>query len=628
PAGGALAAIGRFEGRIRTMAWYRGELWLAGDFLMRDTGIAGLAVWDGSQWHDAPQGAVNGPVYALYADGDSLMVGGGYSTIGGIAADSIAAWDGETWTDYSLGLWGEVTSFRAVYALARVADGTLYAGGSFAADGDFPTPGGLARYADGHWQVFGGGVAASAYSSGLVSDLAVHDGELYAIGNFMSVNGFPGADGVVPAKYLAHWDGQRWAAPYDGSGLAMASSWVIYDFGNEGPDKLWNAQRYLRLLSDGGRLYIGSADSGLAGVPSQSMVVLENGVLKAQGEAGLGLSGSADRLKAGGPDCALYAYGALSHAGGKATPARLARFADGAWTPLGPAFPDGLDCGADFAIDADGAVYVACSERDTDPAGHVLRLSGGQWIAVGEPFPQVQPQALAFDPGGRLWVAGGFDLGYVARLDGERFTIVEDAVNAPVRLLDFQRGGDPQKPKFVIGGDFTRIGQRNYARIAEWDGEGWQALGGGLTTLPEAIEFGAGSIFAATRSVVMTRTILGEWDGTAWTELGNSAHGLPDAAGTSTGTTVHTFYALREVGRQLIAAGAVWPESGGRNVFVYDYATRRFSAIGGGASATTVSGLAVTRDGLWFGGSIAEVGSDDALMPSVGIARYGWGPAP
>jgi len=87
--------------------------------------IQGLAVWDGSAWSAPPGGPVDGFAYELVDDADRLLVGGGFSQIGGIATSAVAAFDGTTWTALD---FPDV----AVYALARGPDDELYAGGSMA----------------------------------------------------------------------------------------------------------------------------------------------------------------------------------------------------------------------------------------------------------------------------------------------------------------------------------------------------------------------------------------------------------------------------------------------------------------------------------------------------------------
>ena len=55
-----------------------------------------MAIYDGSSFSQFGGGA-NGAVLALAADGDVLYAGGAFTTIGGVAANRVARWDGSAW---------------------------------------------------------------------------------------------------------------------------------------------------------------------------------------------------------------------------------------------------------------------------------------------------------------------------------------------------------------------------------------------------------------------------------------------------------------------------------------------------------------------------------------------------
>ena len=68
---------------------------------------------------------MNNPVSALAFDASgNLYAGGNFTTIGGKIANFIARWNGSSWSDLGLGLWGGY-----VNALAVDASGNLYVGG-------------------------------------------------------------------------------------------------------------------------------------------------------------------------------------------------------------------------------------------------------------------------------------------------------------------------------------------------------------------------------------------------------------------------------------------------------------------------------------------------------------------
>ncbi|MCI1187887.1 T9SS type A sorting domain-containing protein [Hymenobacter sp. DH14] len=97
--------------------------------------VNGIARWTGTNW--APLGSgvngagTGGSVDVITISSSGMLYAGGYfSTIGGVAANHIAQWNGTSWAPLGAGMDGRVQS------LALSSDGTLYAGGAFTtADG-------------------------------------------------------------------------------------------------------------------------------------------------------------------------------------------------------------------------------------------------------------------------------------------------------------------------------------------------------------------------------------------------------------------------------------------------------------------------------------------------------------
>src|SRR4030066_2198593 len=88
-------------------------------------GAGGLKKWNGSNWISI---YTNYPsiVTSLEVINDELYAGGGFDSIGDIAAKCLAKWDGSEWTPLSL----PHSNPYAVYALTYYK-GELYAGGNF-----------------------------------------------------------------------------------------------------------------------------------------------------------------------------------------------------------------------------------------------------------------------------------------------------------------------------------------------------------------------------------------------------------------------------------------------------------------------------------------------------------------
>ena len=126
---------------------------------------------------------------SLAVDGTDLYVGGIFTKAGGVSANCIAKWDGNTWSALGSGLGGAYPEYPCVYALALVGT-NLYAGGRFT------TAGGLPANFIAKWD----GIAWSALRSGL-------DMYVYALANdgagHLFVGGYFTQAGTNVSPYIA-----------------------------------------------------------------------------------------------------------------------------------------------------------------------------------------------------------------------------------------------------------------------------------------------------------------------------------------------------------------------------------------------------------------------------------------
>ncbi len=192
------------------------RLWVTGDFVVAGgLNASHIAIWDGLAWSTVPGGGVSGggawPMFLHDPDGDgidSLLVGGSFTAIGGIAAERIAR--------YEQGTWSEVGGGLAVVAPGGGNIAIPYAFTTFDADG--PGPLGSQLIVAGHFDSAGGvpllniaawdGANWSALAGGLdgyVRDLYVLDSGvtgnapiLLAAGYFEPFAQFP-ARSLMPA---------------------------------------------------------------------------------------------------------------------------------------------------------------------------------------------------------------------------------------------------------------------------------------------------------------------------------------------------------------------------------------------------------------------------------------------
>ncbi|HEY1016410.1 MAG TPA: hypothetical protein VGE07_27115 [Herpetosiphonaceae bacterium] len=220
-----------------------GDLYLGGSFSFV-AGSPNLARWDGAAWQGIG-GGVNGPVWAIAVDGPRVYVAGSFTAAGGTPANGLARWDGAAWQALGSGVRKGTNPGRVnTMAFAR---GRLFIGG------DFTSVDGVAASSIAQWD----GTGWSALTSqpiqqfiklatdgellyGLVGDflqaggaigrwdgtswtgvgqaneiatIAMQGDELIATGTFVTIAG-------VPANNIARWNGTAWQAL--GSGLGVA----------------------------------------------------------------------------------------------------------------------------------------------------------------------------------------------------------------------------------------------------------------------------------------------------------------------------------------------------------------------------------------------------------------------
>ncbi|MFH1746219.1 MAG: hypothetical protein ABIG44_04165 [Planctomycetota bacterium] len=206
-----------------------------------DVSASGIARWDGAAWTALGDGlAYPGEAYALLpfddGGGPALFVGGYFTNAGGVSVNSVAKWDGQSWSDVGGGVDHAWLDGGAVYAFAVYDDGSgpaLYVGGLFTTAGGADAPL-IARWDGQNWSDVGGSIdLVSLYDQ--VTALAVYDDgngpALYAAGGFAMAGG-------ATAINIARWDGVTWTnvdgelgAHNTGSARALA----VFDDGR-GPD--------------------------------------------------------------------------------------------------------------------------------------------------------------------------------------------------------------------------------------------------------------------------------------------------------------------------------------------------------------------------------------------------------
>ncbi len=199
-----------FNGTVHAITRFNGSVYAAGSFTASGgTARNRIARWDGTLWQPVVNQPTPGPdgtndtVRAMvgYTSGIRnviLVVGGDFTTAGGVAANRVAQYNvntlvvGATWSALGPGFNGTVN------ALARF-NGSTYAAGNFTLSGSTPVSR-IARWDGTAWQPVGGGVNGAVYA------LTVSNGTLVVGGNFTN------AGGVPETENLARWDGSSWSS--------------------------------------------------------------------------------------------------------------------------------------------------------------------------------------------------------------------------------------------------------------------------------------------------------------------------------------------------------------------------------------------------------------------------------
>jgi trimeric autotransporter adhesin len=108
--------------------------------------------------------------------GSNVYAGGSFTNAGGVAANNVAKWDGNSWNALGSGV---AADGGGVFALA-VSGSNVYAGGVFSSAGGTDAYN-IVRWDGGSWRAMGSGVSAGYYQ-GEVSALLVAGSNIYAGG--------------------------------------------------------------------------------------------------------------------------------------------------------------------------------------------------------------------------------------------------------------------------------------------------------------------------------------------------------------------------------------------------------------------------------------------------------------
>ena len=207
----------------------------------------GVQHWNGTQW--SLLGQPNEPPQSIAANASGVYVGGGFSSINGVAANGIARWDGSQWLPLGDGIGAP--SLSSVNAIA-LENTNIYIGGPFTLAGG-TAANSIARWDGTQWHAMGGGITGATLTSAVtVNSIGIANGRVYAGGAFFAAGGDPSI------KYFAGWNGTNWyslnSAPNFANGQfrLLLSDPLGRAYGIEASSDLFNWTRVTTFTNLGG----------------------------------------------------------------------------------------------------------------------------------------------------------------------------------------------------------------------------------------------------------------------------------------------------------------------------------------------------------------------------------------
>jgi hypothetical protein len=499
------------QNHVSALAVLGSDLYVGGYFNTAG-GIAAnnIAKWDGSSWSalgDEPNQGMDSVVLALAVSGNDLYVGGDFSTAGGIAANLVAKWDGSSWSALGSGIGGIVAGGVVppdVYALG-VSGSDLYVGGIFSTAGGIAANS-IAKWDGSSWSALGSGVDNAAPNALVVLGTNLYAGGAFTIAGGLGVDSIAKWDGstwsplgsglpspvnamVVSGRnlyvggwrgyygspamtaYIATWDGNSWSSLGSASGGTMTNiDLTIGDYASV------NA-----FAVSGSNLYVGGFFTSVNGIAATNIAKWDGTHWSALGS---GLNGSLTALAVSGGD--VYAGGWFSRAGGIAA-TNVAKWNGSSWSALGSGFGGGPYY---TALAVSGSNLYAGTGLTNDnlyPAGIVAKWDGSSWAVLGSPPKDGAVYKL---------VTSGSDLyaelqNSVVKWDGNSWSQLGASMALSYGGLAVYRGN-------VYAAAYL-YSPYNDEYVVKWDGTNWtpEIRGGGLLAVSGNDLYAAGNFTMA-----------------------------------------------------------------------------------------------------------------------------------
>jgi hypothetical protein len=457
-----------------------GNVYALGQFVQINGVTANcIAKWNGTAWSALGSGIgpfING-VYtgSVLCLGNNVYISGYFSTVGGVAANSVAKWNGSSWSALGNGTNG--LTFLGVQGNNLIATGSFTTAGTVTASH-------VALWNGTAWSAMGAGFNYEGY------DVCVYNNEIYVAGLFDH-------SGVTPLNYIAKWNGTSWVDAgngfniFTGQGLAKSSKYFIA-FGGTGQINnidmgsiaQWNGTKWIT---------IGNGMNGTV----YAMATWNNKIL---------------------------AGGNFTKAGG-ITANRFAMWDGNKWDTLLNEFTNGTI----YAIAImNNEIYVGgnFNLNNNLTSNYVAKWNGSHWVAVGGDV-NYTVYTLEVDgnnlyAGGEFTLAGGAGANHIAKWDGSNWSALGNGTNNTVKSIKADGLGN-----LFVGGVFTTAGSTTVNRIAKWNGSAWSAMASGVNNIVNAVGISpAGDVYiGGLFDIGVNGNLLyrfAKFNGTSWVAVGGS----------------------------------------------------------------------------------------------------------